>query len=277
MTCPHCLRVTMRAITSLPMRLFGSRTPAVQTATPGGAGPQRGLRRIALNLHAETEEKLTSQLVIGTTVMALMIAAAFSVFDIAIRTADALFVAQSETIRTEGLRYEINGRTFDVPGAYIAPNHGRNGSGAQGLTLRLPYSATLAATGVTNGEARPGLEVPITLRVAAQNAWLPDRVALERLYIPALANTVAHGPAGLRRYVFQPGSAYEGEVLFLGEEGGRLFLARCQADAGAALTYPCLRRVVLDDGLEAHVRFPHGVLSDWRRFDSAVTAFLARM
>ena len=89
---------------------------------------------------------------------------------------------------------------------------------------------------------------------------------------------VGGGPAGLSARRFRDKTGYDNEVLYLGDEGGRLFVARCLDQSPGSgndlVRRPCLFVHRISADVEAVTQFEPALLSDWRQLPSLVEALI---
>ena len=100
----------------------------------------------------------------------------------------------------------------------------------------------------------------------------------EPIYKFLIEDAGTRGPAGLTRYVLPAKAGYLHEVLYVGEmEGGRKFVARCSEEAKENLIAACERDMQAGRNLSATLRFPVGLLSEWRALDAAFGPLVSRL
>jgi hypothetical protein len=101
---------------------------------------------------------------------------------------------------------------------------------------------------------------------------------LQQLYARFLRPETHHGPNGLTRREFRPGTPYEDKLLFigagpLGTAQSRLFIAICPQNP--ADIEPCTARL-RQENLDITVRFAKQALPDWCHAGTEALALLTR-
>lgn len=161
-------------------------------------------------------------------------------------------------------------RTLVVPRAWlIEPESARQGVRPPvRLSLEAPLRDLLDLDTIPEG-----LAVGLAFQPADEAPAPSERPSLlyNRFLLPGAEATAD----GLVRRVFEPGSPYEGEALFLAPPQGRAFAARCLDGAAAeGVRLPCLAEL-RRGGLDVQVRLPRAALGQWSRIVAAVDRLVA--
>ncbi len=239
-----------------------------------------GLRSSAIH-NTASESRLTSRLAFATAALALMIATGFTIFDLALRTADKVFIDIAALTPPAQADIAFGHHRLSFPGDWLTSPLALSDEMATSASIRLPYNKLLALIGASSPlDGEDGTnphDVVIRLQVPARPS---DRVdLLSVVYIPKSIPVTAIGPAGLTMRHFLAKSGYDGETLYIGHEGGHQFIARCleQNVNGAAeiVQRPCISTHRISDDLEAVLQFETALLVDWRKLDAMVNALVS--
>lgn len=152
-------------------------------------------------------------------------------------------------------------RTLVVPRAWLIEPHG--GRPVARIALEAPLRDLLDLDTIP-----PGIAVGLAIQPADEAPPPSDRPALlyNRFLLPGADSTAD----GLVRRVFEPGSPYAGEALYLAPPQGRAFAARClDGTAAEGVRLPCLAEI-RRAGLDVHLRLPRTALGQWSRIVAAV-------
>jgi hypothetical protein len=109
----------------------------------------------------------------------------------------------------------------------------------------------------------------VMLRPAESEIDPKDRLSL--IWQRYLKSDPFQGPSGLEGRIFQPGSPYDGEVLFTDPVDPRKFAVRCLQATETDQPEICLREMrVVEGKIDLLIKFPRSWLSDWREIDKVV-------
>lgn len=172
----------------------------------------------------------------------------------------------------------IDNDVLSVPENMIRlPEQRRNGV-AERLDLYLSWPSLSGYNAperrIFNGtSAEPSL-VFLSFEERAMSRDMSGR--FEPIYKFLIEGKGATGPSGLIRYVLPAKAGYLNEVLYVGPlESSVRFVARCSEESKENLMAACERDVQIGTNLSATVRFPIGLLGDWRTLDARLTPFIA--
>ncbi len=135
------------------------------------------------------------------------------------------------------------------------------------------------AWGITR---KPGDPTPEILHIVLTNPGpkAPPADQLQQVYARFLAPETTQSSSGLVMRRFRAGTPYDDRELYIGAGAlggniGRLFIALCPRGAAQDIE-PCIVRL-LQDGVEAELRFPARALTEWRRMGTETIQVIRRL
>lgn len=234
------------------------------------------VRRFDVSVNRGSGDGITSRVAFGMAMVAMTIAAAFTVFELALRTADQVFVDQAALTPPEQADVTFGTHRLSFPGVWLTSPAALDDEMATAVTLQVSYGKLLALLGASSAlDTADGTNpYQIVIRLQMPPPGMADVDLLNEVYVPKSQSLSRDGPADLSARRFLAGSGYDNEVLYLGREQDAVFIARCVEDGTDVIRRPCLRTLAISPDLEAVAQFAPALLADWRKLDSLIDAFI---
>ena len=241
---------------------------------------RRPLRSFPTTTAENPRRGLVSRMLFALFILAAVVAAGFSVLDLALRTADQVFVDRAALNPPAQADLTFGNHRVSFPGKWLTSPVALEDEMAVTASISLPYEKLLALVGApsaldTAGEAK---DHTVVIRMQMPVAAQEEVDLLNAVYLPKSVPVPAGGPAGLSARRFRDKTGYDNEVLYLGDEGGRLFVARCLDQSPGSgndlVRRPCLFVHRISADVEAVTQFEPALLSDWRQLPSLVEALI---
>jgi hypothetical protein len=184
------------------------------------------------------------------------------------------------SIQTQLHEIIIGGDVLDVPQNMIRLPEQRRSGPAGRLDLYLSWPGlsgfNLAEKAVFNGTAAQDRLIFLSFEERVMSRDMSGRY--EPIYKYLIEGAGANGPAGLTRHMLPAKAGYLNEVLYVGElDGAKRFVARCSEEEKENLIAACERDVQVGGNLSATLRFPAGLLGEWRALDAAFDPLVAKL
>lgn len=224
--------------------------------------------------------RLTSRIAYATAMLALTIATVFTIFDLAMRTVDQVYIDRALLTPPTQADITFGRHRLSFPGDWLTSPLALEDEMVTSASIQLPYNKLLSLIGASShvDDADGQNDKSIVIRLQFPTA-LPQGVnLLDSVYLPKSAALPATGPSGLTMRRFLNKSGYDGEILYHGREGDRVFYARClttpPTDEPVTVQRPCIHVHAVSDELEAVIQFEEPLLADWRQLGSLTDALV---
>ena len=179
------------------------------------------------------------------------------------------------TSDTKLLEIQVGDDLIRIPANYVRFGNQRKTPVTDQLDLVYSFPElsgySQARKSVFNTSGNESSLVHVSLRQRKLSFDMSNR--LTPIYSQLFEGSPRAGPAGL---IFQPlrtGSGYDGEILAIGNNNGRKWVARCQTPQSNVRPI-CIRDIFVGRSISALHSFPHHMLESWIEIENKTTEFL---
>lgn len=240
---------------------------------------RRAFRQFPTSFSEDRANGLTSRLAAMLGLLVIMVAIGFTVFELALKTADQVFIDQAMLTPPEQADVTFGRHRLSFPGQWLTSPLALDDEMATSAAVRLPYDKLLTLIGASSAVDMPDgtnpHDVVIRFQIPTPSARQID--LFNEIYVPKSVPVLANEKSGLKVRRFLAKTGYDGEYLYSGKVGESAFIARCLAPtkkAGDIVRRPCLYLHPISDDLEAVVQFDLALLADWRMMGRQITALV---
>lgn len=218
----------------------------------------------------------SARIAFGMAVVALTVATAIAIFEVALRTAESVMIDEALLPATEQADISFGDHRVSFPGAWLTGTGVLDDKMATVVTLRLPYDKLLSLKGTVSAvdTAEGANPHDVFLRLQVPPPGLSGIDLVNAVYLPKSRLLERPGPAGLSQRLFHANTGYDGEILYIGRDQETEFVARCSTSGDPTPSRACLRTVAISQNLEVVILFDPALLVDWRQIDDVVRALI---
>lgn len=186
--------------------------------------------------------------------------------------------APAPSVASKPIEVVVAGQRLEIPESYTRFAYARRG-GVQSKVELYALLPDLAPYAPERADAfqdyGPDSKI-VFIDIDSKTEKLGEADRFNRVYLRLVTDPDGRrGPAGLRRYSFDPSSSFKNEELFVSfGENGSVIALRCMKEAPDIASPTCRRDTSLGEGRTLHYRFKRTYLDDWEKINSGVMALV---